>query len=149
MRKTDKALAKASKPRRFTIKSVAPIQKGGRAEITFDWQQIDRLLEAGCPGSEVAAAIGVHHDTLYDRVVRDKGMSFSDYSAKMRAKGESCLRYAQHEKALDSKDNTMLIWLGKQRLEQREPETRQQTHVSLEQLDSIKQIFEQITKMQK
>lgn len=131
MRKTDKPIAKAVKPR-----------------IIIDWDKVDSLLEAGCLGTEVAAACGCHPDTLYDRVVADKGVSYSDYSAKMRAKGDSCLRAVQHQKAIHAKDNTMLIWLGKQRLDQKEPETRSQTSLSIDQLDSIKSIFEQITKLQ-
>jgi hypothetical protein len=50
-------------------------------------------------------------------------MGFTAYSQQKRAKGESDLRLAQHLKALGKTkkgDNTLLIWLGKQRLNQKE-----------------------------
>ncbi len=129
-------------------KPFVPKREGGARELPLDFDQIDRLLEAGCLGTEVAAACGCHPETLYDRVAKEYGMPYTDYAYKMRAKGDSCLRSAQHEKAM-TKDNTMLIWLGKQRLDQREPDSRSQTSLSIEQLDSIKQLFEQVSALQK
>lgn len=55
-----------------------------------------------------------------------------------RAKGESILRAHQYAKALgltDKGDNTLLIWLGKQRLEQRENIEKKQTEAEKEKLD--------------
>lgn len=72
---------------------------------------------------EIASSIGINYHTLYDRTVTDKGMMFSEYSQKMSAKGESRLRAHQYAKALgltDKGDNTLLIFLGKVRLKQRE-----------------------------
>ena len=77
------------------------------------------MLEAGAKGTEVAATLGVHADTLYNRCAQVHGMTFSDYSAKRKAKGDYDLRLVQHKKAKDG-NTMMLIWLGKQRLEQRE-----------------------------
>ena len=91
----------------------------GRPEIPIDWDKVDALLEAECRGTEVAAAIGVHHDTFYNRITAEKGMLFSEYAAKLRAKGNSSLRAKQVDVAL-SGNTTMLIWLGKNRLEQKE-----------------------------
>lgn len=94
---------------------------GGRAEITLDMKQIDDLLTAGCTGTQVAAYFGIHKDTLYDRIVKEKGVSFSDYSAYKRQKGESLLKATQFAKAIGASkkgDNMMLIWLGKNMLDQ-------------------------------
>lgn len=91
-----------------------------RPEISIDWQRVDELLEAGCPGTEIAAHIGMHRETFYDRVVKKFNVSFSDYSAQKKAKGDSLLREAQFKKAVKKLDNGMLVWLGKQRLNQRE-----------------------------
>jgi len=96
-------------------------KEAGRPEIQIDMKKVDDLLLAGCKGTEVAAYFGVHHDTLYDRVLKEKGMQFSQYSAEKRQKGESLLRAQQFAKALGvtkEGDNMMLIWLGKNRLDQ-------------------------------
>ncbi len=88
-----------------------------RPESEINWKLVDDLLIAGCRGTEVAANIGIHEDTLYNRVVKEKGVSFTVYSAQKRAKGESLLRATQFAKAM-KQDNMMLIWLGKNRLDQ-------------------------------
>jgi len=87
--------------------------EAGRPTIPIDWDRVDRLLSVHCPGTEVAAALGIHADTLYLACVREKGKSFTDYTAEKRQKGNTLLREAQANKALVDQDNTMLIWLGK------------------------------------
>ncbi len=101
----------------------------GRNEIPIDWNIVDGLLEAGCKGTEIAARLGIHHETLYNRTVSDRGVTFTTYAAKMREKGEAILREVQYLKAIgksDKGDNNMLIWLGKNRLKQmdKQPEER-------------------------
>lgn len=91
----------------------------GRKFITIDWNKIDELLVAGCRGPGIAAHFGCHPDTLYDRCVSEKKMSWTDYSATMRAKGDSMLEDAQFKNAMNG-NCSMQIWLGKQRLGQRE-----------------------------
>lgn len=89
--------------------------------IPIDWVKVDNLLVSGCRGVEIAATIGIHEDTLYSRVKNEKGVQFSAYSAEKRAKGEALLKAQQFAKAMGwSKqgDNMMLIWLGKNRLDQ-------------------------------
>lgn len=87
----------------------------------IDWNKVDQLLMAGCHGTEIASHFDMHHETFYNRVSQEKGMGFTAYCAEKRAKGDSLLRAKQFERALANHgDNTMLIWLGKQRLGQSE-----------------------------
>jgi len=68
---------------------------------------------------------GIHPDTFYKRVEQEKGVGFSAYLQQMHSKGEALLRAQQYVKALglsDKGDNTLLIWLGKTRLKQKEHE---------------------------
>lgn len=98
-----------------------PKRETGRPQAIIDWDLVDNLLIAGCSGLEIAGHIGLHHSTLYDRCLTDKKLSFTEYSSKKYAKGDSLLRAAQFAKALgktDKGDNTLLIWLGKTRLKQ-------------------------------
>jgi hypothetical protein len=89
----------------------------GRKRINIDWKRVDRLLEAGCMGTEIASAIGVHYDTLVKRCKIDNKLDFSEYLRQKRETGDSILRVAQFKSAT-SGNTTMLIWLGKQRLNQ-------------------------------
>lgn len=91
-----------------------------RPRLNIDWKIVDKLLEADCEGTEIAAYIGVHPDTLYLRCQKEKKMGFSEYLQEKKAKGNSLIKVKQFEAAVKDKDKTMLIWLGKQRLGQRE-----------------------------
>lgn len=98
----------------------------GRPQVNIDWNIVDELLEAGCSGVEIAANIGIKPVALYDRCVTDNGMIFTEYSQEKAAKGEAILRKVQFDKAIGKAkdaDNTMLVWLGKVRLKQKEEST--------------------------
>lgn len=98
---------------------VPPITKTGRPKFAIDWEEIDKFLMAGCTGPEISAKFGYSSDTLYQRCIREKGKSFSEYCREKRATGDALLRAVQYKKAMNG-DNTMMIWLGKNRLEQSE-----------------------------
>lgn len=95
----------------------------GRPETPINWKVAEDLIISGCPGTEVAAYFGIHADTLYRRAQSEKGMLYTDYAANFKQKGEAMLRAKQYAKALGttkSGDNVMLVWLGKNRLGQKE-----------------------------
>lgn len=95
----------------------------GRPRINIDWQKVDFLLEAGCSGVQVANNIGIHPATLYEKCKSEKGINFAEYCVQKYSKGEAELVAAQYSKAkglTDLGDNTLLIWLGKTRLKQKE-----------------------------
>ncbi len=94
-----------------------------RPPTPIDWDVVDDMLEAGCLGTEIAEVFVMHPNTFYDRVSQKFSISFTEYSQAKRAKGDGNLRLAQYLKALGLKkkgDNTLLIWLGKQRLNQKD-----------------------------
>jgi len=92
-----------------------------RPEKPIDWAKVDQLLMAGCLGTEIAAHFDMHQNTFYAKVEEKYKMSFTHYCSEKRCKGDSILRAKQIDKALANHgDNTMLIWLGKQRLGQTE-----------------------------
>lgn len=102
----------------------------GRPEKKIDWDKVDRLLMAGCKGTEIAPHFDMHVNTFYDRVLEKYNVNFTDYCSIKREQGESLLREKQFEKALKG-DNVMLVWLGKNRLKQRENHEflERETHV--------------------
>lgn len=91
-----------------------------RPEKIIDWKLVDRLLMADCHGTEIAAHFDMHPNTLYLRVQEEMGCGFSEYSQIKKAQGDSLLRDVQFKKATVDEDNTMLIYLGKVRLKQKE-----------------------------
>lgn len=90
-----------------------------RPEKEIDWALVDKLLLAGCPGTEIAPHFDMHPDTLYRRTEERYNMCFTAYQQEKRQRGDSLLRAKQYEKALQG-DNTMLVWLGKNRMKQKE-----------------------------
>jgi len=90
-----------------------------RPEIPIDWNIVDRWLEADCTGTQVAGMLGIHADTLYNRVQKDKGVTFTVYSNEKKAKGDAQLKVKQYSEAMGG-DRGMLIWLGKNRLGQKD-----------------------------
>lgn len=90
-----------------------------RPKANIDWKKVDQLLYSGCMTTEIAAFFGLSTDTFYIRCKKDLGVDFSSYSQEKKAVGESLLRKKQFDIAMEG-DRTMLIWLGKQRLGQKE-----------------------------
>lgn len=72
------------------------------------------LAQVGCTDEEIASHLDCSPDTLTRR--------YADLLKKGRAQLRMSLRRAQVKKALAG-DNTMLIWLGKILLGQKEPRT--------------------------
>lgn len=99
-------------------------QNGSPKEKEINWDLVDKLLEAGCLGTEIAPHFAIHQETLYDRCFKKYGMMWTDYSQKMKQKGDSSLRAKQYQKAM-SGDNTLLVWLGKTRLKQRDTDDKE------------------------
>lgn len=94
-----------------------------RSPCNINWERVDELLACGCSGVEISASIGITNLTLYKHCEKKFGKSFSDYKSEKSAVGVSLIREQQYKKALgltDKGDNTLLIWLGKNRLDQRD-----------------------------
>ncbi len=89
----------------------------GRPEAEIDWDKVGRMLEAGCTAEGIAATFGIHVNTLRSRCWQDNKIVFSALRQQKRAKGDDLLRVKQYQLAMEGHP-TMLIWLGKQRLDQ-------------------------------
>ena len=89
----------------------------GRKKIAINWARVDAALKAGANGVQCAAMLGIHPETLYDHCKEDKKVDFSVYLREKREAGNEALLKAQYDGAI-SGDRGLLIWLGKQRLNQ-------------------------------
>lgn len=124
-------------------------RKNHRPQKEVDWKKVDELLIARCLGTEIAGYFGMCADTLYKRVEREKGMTFSAYLQQNRSKGEAILRAHQYAKALgltDKGDNTLLIWLGKNRLNQ--SDSPEQIAATEKAADNMSLLMQSITNLQ-
>lgn len=99
----------------------------GRPKANIDWDKVDQYLIAGCSGAEVAGNLGLEKQSIYKYCEEEKGMTFTQYKQLKRAKGDSLLRAAQFKNAMDG-NTTMQVWLGKQRLDQRDKPEESQIH---------------------
>lgn len=106
-------------------------RKEGRPPVKIDWNQVNELLELGCTAFETAASIGVSYDALLDRCKAEFGCILSELIQKQHQKRNANIRIAQQKKAL-SNDSTMLIWLGKQYMEQAD-KIEQKTELKIDQ----------------
>jgi hypothetical protein len=98
----------------------APTGVPGRPPYQFTPEHlalIQQLGEIQCTDAEIAAALDVSVDTLTNRKASDP--LFSDALKKARENGRKSLRRCQWELAQQGHP-TMLIWLGKQILGQRD-----------------------------
>lgn len=85
----------------------------------IDFDVVDSLCNIQCTGEEIASVLGVDYDTLNARIKEKYGILFSDYFELKRGAGKASLRRMQW-KAAEAGNNTMLVWLGKQYLGQRD-----------------------------
>ena len=92
----------------------------GRPKAHIDWEKAGKMIMAGCDGVQCAAYFGIDPETFYLRCKSDNNIGFSEFLRQKRAKGDAMILAAQFDAALTDKNTTMLVWLGKQRLGQRD-----------------------------
>ncbi len=120
-----------------------------RPEKPIDWDLVDTLLVSGCNCVEIAAHFQIHPTNFGIRLEKKYGMGYTTYAYEKRKQGDSLLKHTQYMKALgksDKGDNTLLIWLGKNRLEQRE--TPLETNFSEESLNQFGALMKQFQDLQ-
>ena len=91
--------------------------QGGRPKIELDFKLLENLCAIQCTESEIEAVMEVSVDTIDRRLMEVYGIGFADYSRQKKGKGKMSLRRRQIQAALAG-DKTLLIWLGKQYLDQ-------------------------------
>lgn len=92
---------------------------GGRPRIEIDYEMLEGLCRIHCTKEECADVLGCSEDTIDRRLNEETGEGFAAFYKKHSAGGRVSLRRAQMSAALDG-NPTMLIWMGKQHLGQKE-----------------------------
>jgi len=86
-----------------------------RPEKQFTQEQVEQITQMAldnCHIDTIALALGIAKNTLIRH--------FGTFIKQKRAEGRAELSHAQRTKAIKDKDSTMLIWRGKQDLDQRD-----------------------------
>ena len=97
-------------------------KKMGRPKIQFNadqWRTIESACEIMCTKEEIADLLRISADTLERRIKEETGETFAVYYAQKSANGKRSLRRTQYQTAMNG-NTTMLVWLGKQWLGQKD-----------------------------
>lgn len=92
----------------------------GRPKIEIDQKMFETLCGIQCTEAEICDVLNVCTDTLNSWCRRTYKKTFSEVFKQKRGLGKSSLRRAQWLLATDSLNPTMLVWLGKQYLGQKD-----------------------------
>lgn len=107
----------------------------------INWDLVELYVKTGCSQIKIAKSLYMDRDTLRDRVKEKYGVEYSAFSAALQSEGEMLIEATQYQKAL--KGNTaLLIWLGKIRCGQREPESDQKLAVNQMEIDQMHRIMQ-------
>lgn len=106
-----------------------------------EWEKFELYLKAGAPTQKIANSFGIPIDTFRTMIRQRYGIDFSDVISKFRCQGDLLLETMQFQKAL-SGNVPLLIWLGKIRLGQREPELLSSLPPSQEEIDKDHMIMQ-------
>jgi len=90
-----------------------------RPRKEMDIDQLKNMVRIQCTAEECAGVLEVSVDTI-DRRLKEEGYGgFADFYKKHSDEGKASLRRAQWKAAQDG-NPTMLVWLGKQMLGQKD-----------------------------
>ena len=120
--------------------------KVGRPKKKIDKEQFEKLCVMQCTLNEIAGWFECSEDTIENWCKKEYGENFSDVLKRRASKGKISLRRSQFQ-AAEAGNVTMLIWLGKQYLEQKEP--KQELAVTSNDDDSIKEMEAYFSKKKK
>ena len=94
-------------------KDPSQLKKRGRKKVPIDYEKAEKLAQILCTQSEIASVLGVSLPVL------DHDPEFQRIHKKGLETGRASLRRMQYASA-SAGNPTMLIWLGKQHLGQRD-----------------------------
>lgn len=89
----------------------------GRPDVIIDWGKLDSLLALGATLMDCSDILGCSEDTIEKNLRVKFKLKFSEYREKKLSTTRVKLRQKQIDVALKG-NVTMLIWLGKQMLNQ-------------------------------
>lgn len=110
----------------------------------INWDVVQKLIECGCSGVEIAAKFHIKSDTFYLRFKKEYKCSFQDYRGEAQEAGLADLKAMIHAKALNNKapgNSNLLIFLAKCKLGMREPDAIRDIAPNQNQIDQSHRIM--------
>ncbi len=93
-----------------------------RKEFTSnEWEKIELYMKSGATQKRIAESFGMEPDTLRARLQEKYGDSYHNINESFRRSGELLIEATQFQKALQG-NVQLLIWLGKVRCGQKDPD---------------------------
>lgn len=86
--------------------------KMGRPEKNINWEKLNEMLELDATAALCALKLGVHKDTLIDRIKSQFNMSWEEYKTQFTDKTVHTVKAKMIEKALAG-DNVCMIFVLK------------------------------------
>lgn len=108
----------------------------------FDREMFEKACEIQCTESDICHLFGTTNKTLSAWCKRVYKKSFQEVFQEKRIPGLYALRRAQYDAALTG-NATMLIWLGKQWLNQSE-KPLENNHSSMELSDEVEELLKEL-----
>jgi hypothetical protein len=115
-----------------------------RPRREINWEVVEKLIECGCTGLEIAAKFKLDPDTFYDRFRKEYGVRFADYSGPAAECGKAEIRSMLYAKALNNKapgNSQLLLFLARCELGMREPELTSMLAANQPQIDQTHEIM--------
>lgn len=111
----------------------------------IDWNLVEKYVECGSPGTEIAGKFRIQAETFYRRFEKEYGVSFQNYKASVQDSALADLRLMIHAKALNNKapgNSNLLIFLAKCKLGYREPDVVHTLAANQNQIDQSHKIMQ-------
>jgi hypothetical protein len=107
----------------------------------INWDLVELYVKSHNSQNKIAEALGIHPNTLSDRVKEKYNLDYSTFSTKLRSEGSILINAKQFEKAMKGYWPAML-WLGKIINGQKEPENTTYLAPAQTQLDQSQLIMQ-------
>ena len=91
---------------------------GGAPEKPIDYKQLEKLCAIHCTGEECASLLNCSYEHLNNKLKEAGHGGFLEFFKKHSASGKASLRRRQYKAAVEDGNVPMMIWLGKQYLDQ-------------------------------
>ncbi len=103
-------------------------------EKPINWDLVELYLKSGSTQTKIAHAMKIDEETLRKRVQKKYGKTYTALSSELKSEGDILIEAQQFQKAMKGYWPA-LLWLGKVRLGQREPEMIQSLAANQNQID--------------
>lgn len=113
----------------------------GRPRKEINWDLVELYLKAGSNQQKICKTLGICTETMAKYTRERYGCDFSELSDRLRSEGDILIEAQQYQKAMKGYWPA-LLWLGKVRLGQTEPESALLEAANQNDIDQTHRIME-------